>query len=97
MDLEKKIEILTAIILTGLVFKEYEENYNIGIKELEIFVKDFFDNNEMVFYKGIDDLSEKILKICKDDKLRRSIGKKGKDKYLKYFSFFYFLFSFVTW
>ena len=31
-DLSKKIEILTAIILTGLVFKEYEENFNIGLK-----------------------------------------------------------------
>ena len=44
-NLNKKIEILTAIILTGLVFKEYEENYDIGIKELETIVKVFFDNN----------------------------------------------------
>ena len=28
-DLAKKIRILTAIVLTGLVFKEYEENFNI--------------------------------------------------------------------
>ena len=40
-DLSKKIKILTAIILTGLVFKEYENNYNIGIKELEKLVKNF--------------------------------------------------------
>ena len=32
-DLSKKIRILTAIIITGLVFKEYEDNYNLGIKE----------------------------------------------------------------
>ena len=44
-NLNKKIEILTAITLTGLVFKEYEENYDIGIKELEAIVKVFFDNN----------------------------------------------------
>ena len=40
-DLSKKIEILTAIILTGLVFKEYEENFNLGIKELENLIKNF--------------------------------------------------------
>ena len=40
-DLEKKVEILTAIILTGLVFKEYEENFDIGIKEMESLVKIF--------------------------------------------------------
>ena len=41
----KKIKILTAIILTGLVFKEYEENFDIGIKELEALVKSYFDKN----------------------------------------------------
>ena len=34
----KKIEVLTALILSGIVFKEYDENYQIGIKELEKFV-----------------------------------------------------------
>ncbi len=48
--------------------------------------KDFFSNDEMVFYKNLSDLSEKILKISGDDKLRRKIGKKGKDKYMKYFN-----------
>ena len=67
---------ITQIIGNGLVtLIDERTQYN-----------NFFNNNEMVFYKGIDDLSEKILKICKDDKLRRSIGKKGKDKYLKYFN-----------
>ena len=47
---------------------------------------DFFSNEEMVFYKNINDLSEKIIKISKDDKLRKKIGKKGKDKYFKYFN-----------
>ena len=46
----------------------------------------FFNNNEMVFYKNVSDLSEKILKISRDEKLRRKIGKAGKDKYLKYFN-----------
>jgi len=48
--------------------------------------RDFFSNSEMVFYKNVSDLSEKISKINRDDKLRRSIGRKGKEKYLKYFN-----------
>ena len=40
----------------------------------------------MVFYKNISDLSEKILKISRDEKLRKSIAKKGKRKYMKYFN-----------
>ncbi len=48
--------------------------------------RDFFNDNEMVFYKNISDLSEKIEKITFDEKLRRYIGKKGKEKYLKYFN-----------
>ena len=48
--------------------------------------RDFFTDKEMVFYSDIYDLSEKISKINKDDKLRRLIGKKGKDKYTKYFN-----------
>ena len=47
---------------------------------------DFFDESEMVFYSNVNDLSEKIIKINKDEKLRKSIGKKGKRKYLKYFN-----------
>ena len=40
----------------------------------------------MVFYSNVYDLSEKIVKINKDEKLRKSIAKKGKKKYLKYFN-----------
>ena len=40
----------------------------------------------MVFYKNINDLSEKILKISRDEKLRKKIGKNGKRKYMKYFN-----------
>ena len=32
-DPVKKLEVLTALILSGLVFREYEVNFNIGIKE----------------------------------------------------------------
>ena len=48
--------------------------------------QNFFSNNEMVFYKNQSDLSEKILKISSDEKLRKKIGKKGKEKYMKYFN-----------
>ena len=47
---------------------------------------DFFDDTEMVFYKNITDLSEKIEKISENEKLRKAIGKKGKAKYMKYFN-----------
>ena len=48
--------------------------------------QNFFDKNEMVFYKSVSDLSEKILKISSDDDLRRKIGRNGKKKYMKYFN-----------
>jgi glycosyltransferase involved in cell wall biosynthesis len=48
--------------------------------------RDFFNDTEMVFYKNISDLSEKILKISRDEKLRKMIAKKGKNKYMKYFN-----------
>ncbi len=47
---------------------------------------DFFDDTEMVFYRNIKDLSEKIEKISEDEKLRKTIGEKGKAKYMKYFN-----------
>jgi spore maturation protein CgeB len=47
---------------------------------------DFFSKDEMVFYKNENDLSEKIIKISRDEKLRKSIGRKGKLKYMKYFN-----------
>ena len=46
----------------------------------------FFNNDEMIFYKNSNDLSEKIAKISQDEKLRKKIGKKGKEKYSKYFN-----------
>ena len=46
----------------------------------------FFNNDEMVFYNNINDLSEKILKFKKDTKLAKKIAKKGYIKYHKYFN-----------
>ena len=67
-DVIRKIEILTAIILTGVVFKEYEENFNIGIKELEILIKNFFDNDGFPLSRNPNDLlfSSKYLIFCKE-------------------------------
>ena len=48
----KKIQTLTALILSGIVFKEYEDNYNLGIKRLEKFVSSNFDDDgfPLIFY-----------------------------------------------
>ena len=48
--------------------------------------RDFFNDNEMVFYNNVSDLSEKIQRLSRDEKLRRKIGKKGKRKYMKFFN-----------
>jgi len=48
--------------------------------------RDFFSDDEMIFYKNLNDLSEKIKKISSDDTLRRKIARKGKIKYMKYFN-----------
>ena len=40
----------------------------------------------MVFYKNISDLAEKIMKLSRDEKLRKNIGKKGKLKYMEFFN-----------
>ena len=47
---------------------------------------DFLKNDEIILYKDVDDLSEKIEKYSNDDKLRKKIAKKGRDKYFKYFN-----------
>ena len=48
--------------------------------------RDFFNDKEMVFYKNISDLSEKITRISKDEKLRKTIARNGKSKYMKFFN-----------
>ena len=44
IDHQKKIEVITALVLSGLVFKEYEENYEYSLKELEKLIQTFFDD-----------------------------------------------------
>ena len=67
-NLKKKLEILTAITLTGLVFKEYEQNYDIGIKGLETLVKIFFDDNGFPLSRNPNDLIffSKYFIFCKE-------------------------------
>ena len=50
------------------------------------YLSDFFSNKEMIFYKNLNDLSDKLNKYKKDIKLGKQIAKKGKDKYFKYFN-----------
>ena len=46
----------------------------------------FFNNNEIVTYKNIKDLAKKIHKYSNNDKLRKEMAKKGRDKYFRYFN-----------
>jgi uncharacterized heparinase superfamily protein len=71
-DPAKKIEISSAIILSGLVFKEYNSNFEKGIKALKYTVEDFFDNNGCTINRNIYDLVQcskfliLIKECCKD-------------------------------
>ena len=56
IDHQKKIETITVLILSGLVFKEYEEHYKYGLKELEKLIETFFDNNGFPVTRSPDDL-----------------------------------------
>jgi hypothetical protein len=67
---------ITQIMGNGLV----------GLIDSRTQYSDFFNKNEMVFYKNLNELSEQIIRISKDEKLRKMIGKNGKLKYMKYFN-----------
>jgi len=49
-------------------------------------MSDFFNNNEIIFYSSINDLSEKIKFYKKNERLRVKIAKNGKKKYFKLFN-----------
>ena len=46
----------------------------------------FFNKDEVIMYKDVNDLSKKIIKYSNNDKLRQKISKKGRDKYFKFFN-----------
>jgi len=64
----KKIEIISAIILSGLIFKEYNQNFELGIKELKYIIDDYFDNDGCPVNRNIYDLvqSSKFLVLIKE-------------------------------
>ena len=64
----KRIKVLSALTLSGIVFKEYEENYKIGIKELEKFVKINFDDDGFPLTRSPNDLISftKYLILCRE-------------------------------
>ena len=49
-------------------------------------LKKFFSNDEVIFYKSMDDLSKKINFYKINHKIRNKIAKKGQKKYLKHFN-----------
>ncbi|MBD1144693.1 glycosyltransferase [Pelagibacterales bacterium SAG-MED37] len=49
-------------------------------------MNNFFNSNEIVSYKDIDELANKIMFYKKNDKKRIQIAKKGKQKYFKMFN-----------
>ena len=67
-DPVEKIEIISTIILSGLVFKEYNSNFEIGIKVLKNTVEDFFDDDGCPLNRNIYDLVQcsKFLVLIKE-------------------------------
>ena len=67
-NFEIKIEILSAILLTGLVFKEYSDNFDFASKELEKAINSFFDNNGFPLNKNPSTLlkTSKYLVLIKE-------------------------------
>ena len=49
-------------------------------------MNDFFNDNEIIFYDNINDLSDKIKFYSINDKLRKRISANGKKKYFKLFN-----------
>ncbi len=54
-----------------------DENTKIG---------NFFNKDEIVLYRNVNDLSEKIIKYSNDNISRNKIAQKGQKKYFKYFN-----------
>ena len=49
-------------------------------------LSDFFNNQEIISYTSVNDLSDKIRFYSKNDKLRKKIAENGKKKYFKLFN-----------
>jgi len=57
--------------------------------DVKVKYSDFFNKNEMLFYKNEKDLISKIIKIKDNKNLLTKIAKNGKKKYFKLFSNIY--------
>ena len=69
-------DIITKLIVNGLLtFIDKKTQLN-----------KFFNDNEVIFYNSLEDLSKKIIKYANNDSLRKKIASNGKKKYLKYFN-----------
>ena len=49
-------------------------------------MRDFFNKNEIIFYKNINDLADKIKFYSRNNKIRQKIAKSGQKKYFKLFN-----------
>ena len=49
-------------------------------------MNDFFNKNEIIFYKNINELADKIKYYSKNEKVRIKIARNGKKKYFKLFN-----------
>ena len=47
---------------------------------------DFFNEDEVIFYKNINDLSEKLNFYKENENLRKKIARNGQKKYFDYFN-----------
>ncbi len=65
----KRLKILTALILSGIIFKDYEDNFKISIKELEKFINSHFDKDGFTLSRSTNDLIifTKYLLICREN------------------------------
>ncbi|MBD1152347.1 glycosyltransferase [Pelagibacterales bacterium SAG-MED22] len=52
----------------------------------KVYLSDFFNKNEIVFYSNINELSDKIKFYSMNDKIRSKIAQNGKNKYFKLFN-----------
>ena len=68
-DPVKKLEVLTTLIISGIIFKEYEDNFRIGVKELEKFVKSHFDKDGFTLSRSSNDLIffTKLFLLCREN------------------------------
>ena len=48
--------ISVQFLLSGLVFKEYKENFEFGAKDLNKIIENFFDNNGFPLTRNTEDL-----------------------------------------